>query len=90
MVNDVDSDQRHSRNISEEVGYHPRSVLCVPLRWDDGIGAVELLNKAAGSESFTDDDVKLATVIAGHISTAITQARGRERRAREQRPHHRG
>lgn len=85
VVNDVDADQRHSRNISEEVGYHPRSVLCVPLRWDDGIGAVELLNKAAGSESFTDDDVKLATVIAGHISTAITQARGRERRAREQR-----
>jgi GAF domain-containing protein len=72
VVNDVDADVRHSRNISEEVGYHPRSVLCVPLRWDDGIGAVELLNKAAGSESFTEDDVKLATVIAGHISTAIT------------------
>jgi len=85
VVNDVDADVRHSRNISEEVGYHPRSVLCVPLRWDDGIGAVELLNKAAGSESFTEDDVKLATVIAGHISTAITTARGRERRAREQR-----
>lgn len=85
VVNDVDADARHNRNISEKVGYHPRSVLCVPLRWDDGIGAVELLNKAAGSESFTEDDVKLATVIAGHISTAIAQARGRERRAREQR-----
>ncbi|HJK94169.1 MAG: histidine kinase [Sandaracinus sp.] len=89
VVNRVDDDVRHSRHISEEVGYHPRNVLCVPLRWDDGdrqgIGAVELLNKSKGQADFTDDDLKLATVIAGHVSTAIEQARSRERREREQR-----
>lgn len=90
VVNRVAEDERHSRNISEQVGYHPRSVLCVPLRWaegDDrlGTGAVELLNKSKGQADFTDDDLKLATVIAGHISTAIQQARARDRREREER-----
>lgn len=85
MVNDVNDDPRHSAEIAQVVGYHPRSVLCVPLRWDDGIGALELLNKAQGRAHFTPDDVKLATMIAGHVSTAIGLARARERRAREER-----
>lgn len=89
VVNQIDDDARHSRHISDEVGYHPRNVLCVPLRWGEGhrqgMGAVELLNKSKGQADFTDDDIKLATVIAGHISTAIEQARNRERRQREER-----
>ena len=85
MVNDVSDDPRHSEEIAEVVGYHPRSVLCVPLRWDDGVGALELLNKAQGRAHFTPDDVKLATMIAGHVSTAIGLARARERREREER-----
>lgn len=90
LVNRVDDDARHSKHISDLVGYHPQSVLCVPLRWDDGegrrgMGAVELLNKSGGRADFTDDDLKLATVIAGHISTAIEQARARSRREREER-----
>jgi signal transduction histidine kinase len=89
VVNDADKDDRHNRDVSEEVGYHPQNVLCVPLRWTDGdqlgMGALELLNKAGGKESFNDVDLKLATVIAGHISTAIEQARSRERREREER-----
>lgn len=84
-VDDVEKDSRHSAQISEHVGYRPRSLLCVPLRWEDGIGAVELLNKRGGAESFTEDDVKLATVIAGHISIAIAQAHHREERARQER-----
>ena len=85
VVNDVTIDPRHSREISEVVNYHPRSVLCVPLKWDDGVGALELLNKTQGKGPFTPDDVKLATMIAGHVSTAIGLARSRERRAREER-----
>ncbi len=85
VVNDVGSDPRHSREISEEIGYHPRSVLCVPLSWDEGVGALELLNKSQGKGPFTPDDVKLATMIAGHVSTAIGLARSRARREREDR-----
>lgn len=89
VVNRIDDDARHRKDISDETGYHPRNVLCVPLRWDDGeregIGAVELLNKGGGRSNFTSDDLKLATVIAGHISTALQIARSRERRQLEQR-----
>jgi signal transduction histidine kinase len=85
IVNEVDSDPRHSRHISDQVGYHPKSVLCVPLRWDDGRGALQLLNKAGGRAPFLDDDLKMATVIAGHLSTAISQAQSRAQRARQER-----
>ena len=85
VVNDVERDPRHSQSISERVGYHPKTLLCVPLRWGDGVGALELLNKRGGRDVFTSDDVKLATMIAGHISTAIDLARSRDRQAREER-----
>ena len=85
IVNEVDQDPRHSTHISDEVGYHPKSVLCVPLRWDDGMGALQLLNKSGGRAPFIDDDLKMATVIAGHLSTAIAQAQSRAQQAREER-----
>lgn len=85
IVNDLHADERHSRQLEDEIGYHPRSVLCVPLRWEDGVGALELLNKGRGEVPFTEDDLKLASVIAGHVSSAIELARARERRTREER-----
>ncbi|MGB5812197.1 MAG: GAF domain-containing sensor histidine kinase [Polyangiales bacterium] len=85
IVNEVDRDVRHSKHISDEVGYHPKSVLCVPLLWEDGRGALQLLNKTGGRAPFLDDDLKMATVIAGHVSTAIAQAQSRERLRREER-----
>ncbi|MET0341502.1 MAG: GAF domain-containing protein [Polyangiales bacterium] len=85
IVNDVRVDERHSRALEDDIGYHPRSVLCVPLRWEDGIGAIELLNKDNGQADFTEDDLKLAAVIAGHVSSAIGLARARARQEREER-----
>ncbi len=85
VVNDADDDTRHARRAAAAVGYHAKNVLCVPLHWDGGVGVVELLNKSSGRAAFTNDDVKLATVIAGHISTAIAQAEVREQRLREER-----
>lgn len=85
IVNDVSRDERHSRDLDDEIGYHPRSVMCVPLRWEDGVGALELLNKARGEVDFTDDDLKLAAVIAGHVSSAIGLAHARARQEREER-----
>lgn len=85
IVNDVRRDGRHSRELEDDIGYHPRSVLCVPLRWEDGVGALELLNKSRGEANFSEDDLKLAAVIAGNVSSAIGLARARERREREER-----
>ena len=85
IVNQAEDDPRHSTHISDAVGYHPNSVLCVPLRWDDGAGALQLLNKSGGRAPFIDDDLKMATVIAGHLSTAIAQAQSRAQKARQER-----
>ncbi|MCS6798491.1 MAG: GAF domain-containing protein [Myxococcota bacterium] len=86
VVNDVDADPRHRRDVADRVGYHPRSVLAVPLSCEGGAGGVlELLNKAGGREPFTDDDLRLATVIAGHVSSAIELGRAREQRRRQDR-----
>jgi signal transduction histidine kinase len=85
IVNDVRHDRRHSRELEDEIGYHPRSVMCVPLRWEDGVGALELLNKSRGQADFTQDDLKLAAVIAGHVSSAIGLSRARERQEQEER-----
>jgi signal transduction histidine kinase len=85
IVNDVDKDPRHSQAIAQEVDYHPRSVLCVPLNLDGPRGALELLNKAHGRGNFTEDDLRLAMLIAGHVSTAIALAQGREKREQQER-----
>jgi signal transduction histidine kinase len=90
VVNDVSADTRHRADVAASVGYRPRSVLAVPLSWTepdgtDGIGALELLNKHAGRGPFTEDDVRLATLIASNVSSAISLARARELAAREER-----
>lgn len=95
MVNDVSADERHRVDVAHSVGYHPRSVLAVPLFWTEpgelggeareGEGALELLNKHKGSGPFTDDDVRLATLMASNISNAISLAKARERTEREER-----
>lgn len=76
---------RHLADVADRVGYHPRSVLAVPLAWEDGVGALELLNKKKGTAPFSDDDVRFATLIASHISSAISIATARERRDKQER-----
>jgi len=85
LVNDVDQDRRHSQDISSQVGYFPRSVLCVPLRWETGVGAMELLNKGRGRDPFTEDDLKLATVVASYVSQAIQQTEQRQQQQQQER-----
>ncbi len=85
VVNDVEEDDRHARDIADRVGYHPRSVLAVPLAWEDGVGALELLNKHEGQTAFSDEDVRTATLIANHISTAISLGEARERKGKQER-----
>jgi signal transduction histidine kinase len=85
VVNDVDVDDRHARDVANRTGYHPRSVLAVPLTWEDGSGALELLNKHGGESPFTEEDVRTASLIANHISTAIGLASARERRGKQER-----
>jgi signal transduction histidine kinase len=85
IVNRAEADPRYSPALSQKLGYHPRSILCVPFRWEEGTGALELLNKSQGQSEFGEDDLKLATVIAGHVSAAVDLANNRERQQRRER-----
>jgi signal transduction histidine kinase len=85
VVNDVDDDDRHARDVADRVGYHPRTVLAVPLSWEEGKGALELLNKHGGQAAFTEEDVRTASLIANHISTAINLASSREAKGKQER-----
>ena len=68
--------------------YEARSMLLVPILFNDAaIGAIFVGNKQTG-EPFTNDDVVLLTGIAMQVSTAVENARNiEEREARER--HHR-
>ena len=85
VVNDVRHDAQHQRDVAALSGYHPRSILAVPLWWEDGEGALELLDKHGGREPFSDDDVRLAEAIASHISTAIQLANARAQKDKQER-----
>jgi signal transduction histidine kinase len=76
LSNDPSHDPRHRWPIAETIDFPARSILCVPLRAEGRIlGAMELVNKRGGE--FGDDDLKLATLVAGLISMSLEQARHR-------------
>lgn len=85
VVNDVAVDDRHANDVANRVGYHPRAVLAVPLSWERGSGALELLDKHGGESHFTDEDVRTASLIANHISTAIGLASARSQHRKQER-----
>ncbi|MBI2894127.1 MAG: GAF domain-containing protein [Deltaproteobacteria bacterium] len=87
IVNNCSRDPRFSRHTAELLGYFPQSALAVPLVGEDRtvLGAFQLLNKSGGRRGFTDDDLKLLTLIAGHVESAIQLQRSREAASKEER-----
>ena len=85
MTNDAASHPAYASRIARRVGLPARAVLCVPLVGEKRvIGALELINPVEG-RSFEQNDLRLATLIAGQVSRAIAVARERvegERKAR--------
>jgi GAF domain-containing protein len=74
-ISNVSEDPRFFREIAQSVHYTPESILCVPLRRDDGvIGVLELLDKTGGS--FTAQDMEVAGRFARQMALAMEQSRG--------------
>ncbi len=86
LTNDPASDPRFDAGIAQALGYPIASALAVPIAWDGArLGALELLNKKGGP--FDEEDLRLATLVAGQAARAIHRTRGRaeqERRGRLQ------
>lgn len=84
-VDDVARDERHLASLASWVGLAPRQILCVPLPGDDrALGAIELLNKNDGPR-FTDEDQRLATLIALQLAGGLSAARERDAREKNAR-----
>lgn len=74
IVNDVQSDPRFFRDVSDSVGYEVKTILCVPIVIKGRtIGVIELLNKRDGL--FTEDEAKRMMRMAATIGVAIENAR---------------
>jgi Nif-specific regulatory protein len=74
IVNDVDSDDRFSSNISKQVGFPTTSILAVPMRvHEQCIGVIEIVNKKDRS-IFTNDDLQWLEVFANQAALAIQNA----------------
>lgn len=74
-VSDASSDPRQARDIAEDVGYIPESILCVPLVYgDETIGVLELLDKE-GAPSFSAADMEALGLFARQAAAALQQSR---------------
>ncbi len=83
LIRDVAREKRWYRNISDQIGFKTRSILCVPMRVENKIiGAIEFINKTGG-QSFQERDLELLTVFADLAALAIANARKFQRVERE-------
>jgi GAF domain-containing protein/CheY-like chemotaxis protein len=84
LVPDVAHDPRHYAQVDAKSGFRTRSILCVPLMAKGMvIGAIEVLNKIAGS--FNAGDQRMMEALALSAATAIENAKlfQREKQALE-------
>jgi PAS domain S-box-containing protein len=73
FTNDVANHPLHFREIDEHTGFQTRSILCVPLVFNQEIiGALQLLNKRNGQ--FTVQDVQWASSIATAVAIAVSNS----------------
>jgi signal transduction histidine kinase len=74
VIHDVSEDDRFFSGVDEQIGFHTRSLLAVPLRVRDRIiGVLEMVNKIEGE--FTTNDRVLAETLAASIAIAVDNAR---------------
>jgi len=75
IVNNVASDPRFMKEIANEIDFHPRSILCVPIQAKSVVlGVIELINKKDGSP-FTHDDQKLLVAFGNQAGVMLENAR---------------
>jgi GAF domain-containing protein len=77
-VTDAQNDPRHAREIAEQTGYLPRSLLAVPLQYEDRvIGVIELMDKH-GADAFDANDIHALGLFAGQAAVAIEQSQAQQ------------
>ncbi|RKX99114.1 MAG: Fis family transcriptional regulator, partial [Spirochaetes bacterium] len=75
LVPDVHKDKRWFLDISKQINYKTKSILCVPLKLKNKtVGVLEVINKV-GDESFSKEDLSLLETFSNLAAIAIENAR---------------
>ncbi|MDD5090276.1 MAG: SpoIIE family protein phosphatase [Candidatus Wallbacteria bacterium] len=74
LVNDPGNDSRFMCRIDKKTGFVTKSIICVPLIYQDKlVGVAQALNKKSGR--FTEDDLDVFCTFANQAAVAIESAR---------------
>jgi Nif-specific regulatory protein len=75
LVPDVQQDKRFYKDISKQINFQTKSILCVPLKLKEKtIGVLEVINKIRGG-SFSTDDQGLLETFSNLAAIAIDNAK---------------
>ncbi len=75
IANDPQSDPRFSNRVDRQIGFHTRSILCVPLQIKGHtIGVLEVVNKRSPA-GFDEEDKELLLTLASQAAIALENAR---------------
>ena len=73
IINDVYKDPRWDPSYDKESGFRTRSMICVPIRFQERIlGVIEIINKKTGE--FTTRDLRILEILAAQAGSAIANA----------------
>jgi transcriptional regulator with GAF, ATPase, and Fis domain len=86
VVDDAYADDRFSQKVDQQSGYRTRTILCEPMRDEEGrvIGVFQVINKSGGT--FEEEDQLSLGYLAEQASIAIRNTKEREQivRSRDQ------
>ena len=75
LVNDAQSDPRHSKRADEQSGFVTRNLIATPMRYRGRtVGVLEVLNKRGGA-AYDAEDVQVLEMMADQAALAIANAR---------------
>ena len=75
IIQDVTQEPRHFQGVDNAFNFDSRSLLCVPMRYQEKtIGVLQTVNKL-GDGKFQDDDIETLMILAGQAAVAIQNAR---------------
>jgi len=82
IVDNVENDSRHRRDISKELKYAAKNMLAVPMRVkDECVGVIEIINKKNG-KTFSQEDLEWLEIFATQAGIAVVNAQSMKK-ARE-------
>ncbi|SHI69063.1 HD family phosphohydrolase [Desulfofundulus thermosubterraneus] len=78
ITNDVEKDPRFKRNISEEIKFKNKAMMCAPVILEGRIlGVLQVINKKSGGE-FSQADLDFLVEISAQVAVALRNAQRQE------------